>query len=50
MERSFAAEVELLRLGAGEIFEGEAILAITKALLQSGCPTSAAIRVRRCHT
>ena len=35
-ERSFAKEVESLRLGAGEIFEGEAILAITKALLQAG--------------
>ncbi len=35
-ERSFAKEVELLRLGAGEHFEGEGILAITKALLQSG--------------
>ena len=35
-ERSFAREVESLRLGAGEIFEGEGILAVTKALLQSG--------------
>jgi len=35
-ERSFAKEVELLRLGAGEEFRGEGILAITKALLQSG--------------
>jgi indolepyruvate ferredoxin oxidoreductase, alpha subunit len=35
-ERSFAKEVETLRLGAGEIFEGEAILAVTKALLQAG--------------
>lgn len=35
-ERSFAAEVETLRLGAGEIFHGEGILAVTKALLQSG--------------
>jgi indolepyruvate ferredoxin oxidoreductase alpha subunit len=35
-ERSFAREVELLRLGAGEEFRGEGILAITKALLQSG--------------
>jgi indolepyruvate ferredoxin oxidoreductase alpha subunit len=35
-ERSFAREVELLRLGAGEVFRGEAILAVTKALLQSG--------------
>jgi indolepyruvate ferredoxin oxidoreductase alpha subunit len=36
MERSFAKEVELLRLGAGQVFHGEGILAVTKALLQSG--------------
>jgi indolepyruvate ferredoxin oxidoreductase, alpha subunit len=36
MERSFKKEVELLRLGAGQIFRGEGILAVTKALLQSG--------------
>jgi indolepyruvate ferredoxin oxidoreductase alpha subunit len=35
-ERSFAREVEDLKLGDGEIFRGEGILAITKALLQSG--------------
>ena len=35
-ERSFAREVEDLRLHAGEEFRGEGILAITKALLQSG--------------
>ncbi|MWV26875.1 indolepyruvate ferredoxin oxidoreductase subunit alpha [Aurantiacibacter rhizosphaerae] len=35
-ERSFAKEVEHLRLGEGEVFKGEAILAITKGLLQSG--------------
>ncbi len=35
-ERSFAQEVEDLKLGQGEIFSGEGILAITKALLQSG--------------
>ncbi|MBC7599020.1 MAG: indolepyruvate ferredoxin oxidoreductase subunit alpha [Polaromonas sp.] len=35
-ERSFAAEVEKLRLGEGEEFRGEGILAVTKALLQSG--------------
>lgn len=35
-ERSFKKEVEKLRLGAGETFAGEGILAITKALLQSG--------------
>ncbi len=36
MERSFKQEVELLKLGAGETFHGEGILAVTKALLQSG--------------
>src|SRR6202162_5499670 len=35
-ERSFKAEVEKLRLGEGEVFHGEGILAVTKALLQSG--------------
>jgi indolepyruvate ferredoxin oxidoreductase alpha subunit len=35
-ERSFKNEVEKLRLGAGEEFHGEGILAVTKALLQSG--------------
>jgi indolepyruvate ferredoxin oxidoreductase alpha subunit len=35
-ERSFAKEVEKLRLGDGEEFAGEGILAITKALLQCG--------------
>ena len=35
-ERSFAREVEDLKLGAGQEFRGEGILAITKALLQSG--------------
>ena len=35
-ERSFAKEVEKLRIGAGEEFAGEGILAVTKALLQSG--------------
>ena len=35
-ERSFAAEVLKLRLGEGEEFRGEGILAVTKALLQSG--------------
>jgi len=35
-ERSFAREVEDLKLGDGDIFRGEGILAITKALLQSG--------------
>jgi indolepyruvate ferredoxin oxidoreductase alpha subunit len=36
MERSFKKEVQALRLGAGETFHGEGILAVTKALLQSG--------------
>jgi len=35
-ERSFAKEVEALKLGDGDIFRGEGILAVTKALLQSG--------------
>ncbi|WP_372658728.1 thiamine pyrophosphate-dependent enzyme [Hydrogenophaga sp.] len=36
MERSFHTEIEALKLGAGETFHGEGILAVTKALLQSG--------------
>lgn len=35
-ERSFAREVQDLRLGDGDTFRGEGILAITKGLLQSG--------------
>jgi indolepyruvate ferredoxin oxidoreductase alpha subunit len=35
-ERSFKAEVEQLRLGAGAEFHGEGILAVTKGLLQAG--------------
>ena len=35
-ERSFVEEVRKLRLGAGETFRGEGILAVTKALLESG--------------
>jgi indolepyruvate ferredoxin oxidoreductase alpha subunit len=35
-ERSFAREVQQLRLGAGAEFRGEGILAITKALLENG--------------
>ena len=35
-ERSFKKEVQQLRIAAGEEFRGEGILAITKALLQSG--------------
>lgn len=36
MERSFKEEVASLRLGEGQTFHGEGILAVTKALLQSG--------------
>ena len=36
MERSFHSEIESLKLGHGETFQGEGILAVTKALLQSG--------------
>src|SRR3954469_12672252 len=35
-ERSFHQEVQKLRLGDGDEFRGEGILAVTKALLQSG--------------
>ena len=35
-ERSFKKEIEYLSLGDGETFTGEGILAITKALLESG--------------
>ena len=35
-ERSFKKEVEQLRLGKGQTFRGEAIVAVAKALLQSG--------------
>ena len=36
MEVQFTAEIEQLKLGAGQTFHGEGILAITKGLLQSG--------------
>ena len=36
MEVSFSQEIESLKLGAGQTFHGEGILAVTKALLQSG--------------
>jgi indolepyruvate ferredoxin oxidoreductase alpha subunit len=36
VEVQFTKEIESLRLGAGETFRGEGILAVTKALLQSG--------------
>ncbi|MCP3717782.1 indolepyruvate ferredoxin oxidoreductase subunit alpha [Paraburkholderia sp. CNPSo 3281] len=35
-ERSFVEEVKKLRVGGGEVFSGEGILAVTKALLESG--------------
>ena len=35
-ERSFEREVRQLRVGAGTVFRGEGILAITKALLENG--------------
>ena len=34
-ERSFKSEVKHLRLGKGDTFTGEGILAITKALLEN---------------
>ena len=36
MEVSFSTEIKSLRMGAGQTFHGEGIIAITKALLQSG--------------
>ena len=36
MEVSFHHEIESLKLGQGETFHGEGILAVTKGLLQSG--------------
>lgn len=36
MERSFSKEIRALSKGQSEVFEGEGILAITKALLQAG--------------
>jgi indolepyruvate ferredoxin oxidoreductase alpha subunit len=36
MERQFTKEIESLKLGDGATFHGEGILAVTKALLQSG--------------
>ncbi len=35
-ERSFKAEVRKLEMGSNQVFHGEGILAVTKALLQSG--------------
>ena len=51
MEVSFHEEIKSLRLGEGQAFHGEGILAITKGLLQSGgCPMLAAIKARRFRT
>jgi indolepyruvate ferredoxin oxidoreductase, alpha subunit len=36
LEVSFHEEIKALRMGTGEVFHGEGILAITKGLLQSG--------------
>lgn len=36
MEVSFKSEIETLKLGDGDTFHGEGIMAVTKALLQSG--------------
>jgi indolepyruvate ferredoxin oxidoreductase alpha subunit len=36
VERQFTEEIRSLKLGEGETFHGEGILAVTKALLQSG--------------
>jgi indolepyruvate ferredoxin oxidoreductase alpha subunit len=36
VERQFTEEIRALKLGDGETFHGEGILAVTKALLQSG--------------
>jgi indolepyruvate ferredoxin oxidoreductase alpha subunit len=36
VERQFTKEIESLRLGGGQVFRGEGILAVTKGLLQSG--------------
>jgi indolepyruvate ferredoxin oxidoreductase alpha subunit len=49
-ERSFKKEAELLKLGAGETFHGEGILAVTKALLQSGVSYVGGYRARLCRT
>ena len=48
-ERSFKQEVEKLRLGPGEEFRGEGILAVTKALLQCGVGYVGGIKGHRFH-
>ncbi len=49
-ERSFKEEVKSLRLGAGDEFRGEGILAITKALLQCGVSYVGGYQGRRSRT
>ena len=34
MERSFAREIENLRLGDGDVFRGDGVLALTRALFR----------------
>ena len=46
-ERSFKDEVRALRLGEGEVFRGEGILAVTKAILQAGVSYVGGYRARR---
>ena len=50
MEKSFRGEVNLLRLGDGDVFHGEGILAVTKALLQSGVAYVGGYQVHRSRT
>jgi hypothetical protein len=50
MEVSFSKEIESLRLGDGETFHGEGILAITKGCCSRAWPMWAATRARRCRT
>ena len=45
-ERFFTKEVQKLRLGAGQEFRGEGILAVTKALCDQGFATWPDTRAR----
>ena len=49
-ERSFAREVRSLDLGDGDVFHGEGILAVAKALLQSGVSYVGGYQGRRSRT
>ncbi len=49
-ERSFVSEVRKLRAGAGETLHVEGILAVTKALLQSGVAYVGGYQARRSRT